>query len=161
MPRLTSDYSEELAQAICSRLAEGASLRQICASQDMPDSVTVLRWLDQHSTFRQQYARAREVQAEHWADEIIEIADNAVNDWEERERKDGTTSMAVRHDHISRAKLRIDTRKWLMSRLVPKKYGDTREMAGKEEEVSDLEAARAIAFLFTKALKEDEANGSR
>jgi hypothetical protein len=153
MPDMTCDYSDELARAICSRLAEGESLRQICASQGMPDSATVLRWLDQHSAFREQYARAREVQAEHWVDEIIEIADDAVNDWEEREKKDGTTSMAVRHDHISRAKLRIDTRKWLMSRLVPKKYGDTSEMAGKEEEVSDLEAARRIAFVLERGAR--------
>lgn len=127
-----TDYSEELGTLICGRLADGESLRQICRSDDMPDKATVLRWIPKQPAFRDQYAHAREMQSEHWADEILEIADDGTNDWTERENKDGTTTEVVDHDHIARSRLRVDSRKWLMSKLAPKKYGDkvTQEHAG-------------------------------
>lgn len=119
-----SDYSEELGALICGRLADGESLRQICSSEEVPDKATVLRWIPKHPEFRDQYARAREMQSEHWADEILEIADDGTNDWVERENKDGSTFEAIDHEHIARSRLRVDSRKWLMSKLAPKKYGE-------------------------------------
>lgn len=91
-----------------------------------------MRWLHIHSEFRDQYARAREAQAEHWADEIIEISDDGTNDWTERQNKDGSTYEAIDSEHINRSRLRVDTRKWLMARMAPKKYGDkvTQEVTG-------------------------------
>jgi terminase small subunit-like protein len=47
----------------------------------MPDMATVFRWLARHAEFRDQYARAREVQADYLAEEILEIADDGRNDW--------------------------------------------------------------------------------
>ncbi len=69
-----------------------------------------------------QYARAKELQAEYLLGEIFEIADDGTNDWMERQRQDG--SVAVDHEHIQRSKLRVDTRKWAMSKMAPKKYGE-------------------------------------
>lgn len=71
----------------------------------MPDTSTVFRWLAKHEDFREQYARAREEQAETHADEIIDIADDFADDPNSR-------------------RVRIDARKWIASKLKPKKYGD-------------------------------------
>jgi hypothetical protein len=60
--------------------------------------------------------RAREAQVEHWADEILEISDDGRND----SYKDANENERVNNDHISRSRLRVDTRKWLMSKLAPK-----------------------------------------
>ena len=119
-------YSKELAEKICERIAHGEGLKAICAASDMPGAPTVYRWLrmEEHREFRDMYARAREDQQEHWADEIIEIADDATNDWMERETKSGETVTVVNSDNINRSRLRVDTRKWLMAKLAPRKYGD-------------------------------------
>src|SRR3954451_6383604 len=71
---------------------------------------------------------AREAQADRFANEIIEIADDTSGDWVER---DGV--VVADHEHIQRSKLRVDTRKWLMARMVPKKYGDKIVLAGDGE----------------------------
>ena len=78
-----------------------------------------------------QYARAREALAEHWADEILEIADDATNDWMGRQRRDGVTEIVLNRDHVERSKQRIDARKWLLSKALPKVYGDRQSVEGK------------------------------
>lgn len=129
-----SDYSPELIATICERLSLGESLREICLSEEMPDKSTVMRWLSKHEEFRDQYAHAREAQADHWADEILEIADDGTNDWTERQNRDGSTQEVIDSEHINRSRLRVDTRKWLMARMAPKKYGDkvTQEVTGND-----------------------------
>lgn len=119
-----SDYTPELAADICGRIADGQSLRAICRAEDMPASSTVFVWLQQHADFTEQYARAREAQADALADDILEISDDARNDWMDREIKGGGTERVVDQEHIGRSRLRVDARKWLASKLKPKKYGE-------------------------------------
>lgn len=119
-----SDYSTEITTEICIRLGLGESLREICRSEDMPDKSTVMRWLAAHQEFRDQYAGAREAQADYFAEEILEIADDGTNDWMERQNGDGTTYEVENREVLNRSRLRVDTRKWLMARMAPKKYGD-------------------------------------
>lgn len=119
-----SDYGPEIAGVICDRLAGGETLRGICRDEAMPDQTTVFRWIRLHDEFRQQYAHAREVQADTWADEIVEIADDGSNDWMERNGEEDNGGYRVNGEHIQRSKVRIDTRKWLMGKSAPKKYGD-------------------------------------
>jgi hypothetical protein len=130
-----SDYSAQIAEIICSRIGDGESLRHICTSPGIPGKSSIMRWLEANPEFRDQYARARELQAEHWAEEIIEIADDSRNDFIEKEGRDGSTYEAVDGEHINRSRLRVDTRKWLMARLAPKKYGDrvTNELIGDKD----------------------------
>lgn len=128
-----SDFNETTALEICERLAEGESLRAICLADDMPSKSTVFRWLDSNPTFRDQYARAREFQADTMADEMQDIADDGSNDWMEKHDKDGNAiGWQLNGEHVQRSKLRIDTRKWNASKLKPKKYGDkiTNEVTG-------------------------------
>ncbi len=119
-----SDYSVEITTAICIRLGLGESLREICADETMPAKSTVMRWLASHAEFRDQYAGAREAQADYYAEEIIEISDDGSNDWMERKNGDGSTDEVENKEVLARSRLRVDTRKWLMARMAPKKYGD-------------------------------------
>ena len=129
-----SDYSPEIVDLICERIADGVSLREICRTEDMPSKAAVFRWLAAHAEFRDQYARAREAQADALADELLDIADDGDNDWMERKGEDGQ-SLGWREngEAIQRSRLRVDTRKWIASKLKPKKYGDKLAVGGDEE----------------------------
>lgn len=120
-----SDYSQEVADAICERIADGQSLRTICAADEMPNKSTVFRWLAVNEAFRDQYARARESQADALFDEILEIADDGTNDY--AEGRNGET--VVNNEAIGRSRLRVDARKWMAGKLRPKVYGDKLDLA--------------------------------
>jgi hypothetical protein len=124
-----SEYTPERADEICRRLIEGESLRSICRDKNMPHAATVCRWLadKRYADFREQYALAREMQADMLADETLEIADDARNDWMEREGKDDAGWQA-NGENIQRSRLRVDQRKWYAGKLAPKKYGDKIEL---------------------------------
>lgn len=117
-------YSDELVTQICMRLAEGESLLKICREDAMPSRGTIFRWLIENVEFKNKYEAAREMQAELFADELNEIADDGTNDWMESADKEGGVGYKLNGEHIQRSRLRIDTRKWIASKLKPKKYGD-------------------------------------
>lgn len=108
-----SIYTAELADTICKALAEGKSLRSICRDEGMPTEATVRMWAaDDREGFYSQYTRARDIGLDCVAEEVFEIAD------------DGS-------DH-QRDRLRFDARRWYLSKLAPKRYGDkiTQEHTG-------------------------------
>ncbi len=115
-----SIYTDELAVEICKRLAAGDSLRKICDADDMPNRDTVHTWVLTIPSFSDHYARAREMQAEHYLDEIIEIADDSMMDKFVDDNGNERTDSEV----VARSKLRVDTRKWAMSKMAPRKFGD-------------------------------------
>ncbi len=121
-------YTEALAAKICRRLADGEPLRSICRDKVMPDKATVLRWLADKAKadFRDQYAHAREMQADALFDEVLEIADDVSGDWSTD--KDGKKSLD--HEHVQRSRLRVDTRKWAAGKMAPKRYGDKLDLGG-------------------------------
>lgn len=80
--------------------------------------------MDNPDDFAARYVRARELQAEHWADQIVDISDDVSNDWMERNRQDGSSEMVLDHEHVTRSRLRVDSRKWLLAKLRPGTYGD-------------------------------------
>lgn len=129
MPGPRSEFTQEIADAICGYMADGMSVREICRKDEMPAMSTVFKWLSQQPSFVEQYARAREAQADYMAEEILEICDDGSNDWMERQTDAGTITMPD-HEHINRSKLRVDTRRWLMSKLQPKKYGEKVALTG-------------------------------
>ena len=127
-----SGYTQELADRICSELSGGRSLRSVCDDEGMPDRQTVFRWLRQHDEFCAQYARAKEEAADALADEILDIADDARNDWMERVDPENP-GYQFNGEHVQRSKLRLEARKWTASKLKPKKYGDRVALAGDAE----------------------------
>jgi hypothetical protein len=135
----SSLYSDELADRICVELSSGRSLREICAAEEMPDKATIFRWLAANEPFRDQYIRAREAQADAMLEEIIEIADDGINDTYVDE--DGETRVV--QDVVARSRLRVDARKWAMSKMAPKKYGDKIEQTIKADGLTALFATIA------------------
>ena len=124
MPR-PSKFTQEIAGLICERLANGESLRSICGEDVMPSQSMVFRWLASDEAFREMYARAREAQADTLFDEILDIADDARNDWMEKRSAEGEqVGWQENGEAIRRSQLRIDARKWMAGKLRPKKYGD-------------------------------------
>ncbi len=117
-----SDYSDELADSICSQLADGDSMRTVCKPDHMPNKATVFKWLRTNQQFNDQYVKAKEESADTLTDEILDIADNATNDW--MENNGDSTGYKMNGEAVQRSRLRIDSRKWLASKLKPKKYGD-------------------------------------
>lgn len=119
-------FSQEMADLICSRLSCGESLRSICRDDAMPHVSTVMGWVFRNSDFFAQYRAAREMQAELLADELLEIADDANNDW--MERHGNSPGYRINGEAIQRSSLRINTRQWVASRLLPKRWGDKQQV---------------------------------
>ena len=97
-------YTDEVADRICSRIANGESLKRICTDADMPSTQTVFTWLRTQDGFLDKYMCARDEQAEFYADEITEIADTC--------------------EDPAKARVQIDARKWIAAKLKPKKFGE-------------------------------------
>lgn len=120
--------AEELARikaSICERIALGESLRSICDADDMPAMSTIFKWLTEDDSFSEQYARAREAQADALFDDILSIADDGRNDWMQRKNADDQNIGWVENgEALRRSQMRIDARKWMAGKLRPKKYGD-------------------------------------
>lgn len=119
-----SDYTPEIASRICAELAQGRSLRSVCKAEDLPSITTIFNWFRVHPDFLEQYTRAKEESADALSDEMLDIADDGRNDFMEQQVSEGVTAYQVNGEHIQRSRLRIETRKWLASKLKPKKYGD-------------------------------------
>lgn len=135
-----SKFTQALADNICEQLGDGHSLRSICAKEGMPSMSMVMRWLadERLASFREQYARAREVQADRLVEDILEIADEECTtvraDKHPRAEadEDGNVEVVFDATAVARNKLRVDARKWVAAKLAPKKYGDkiTQEHTG-------------------------------
>lgn len=120
-----SIYSQELADAICAEIVQGYSIRTICKAEPMPCVATIFNWFRSHPEFLEQYEKAKEMQADMLAEDLLDIADDGTNDWMEKFGKEGENlGYQINGEHIQRSRLRVDTRKWIASKLKAKKYGD-------------------------------------
>lgn len=148
MPRAVgrpSKFTAELANKICTQITEGKSLRAICLAEDMPAISNVVRWLGENKAFQEQYAIARENQADTLADEILHIADTPQLGMKKKILANGTVEVQE-GDMLEHRKLQVDTRKWIAARLKPKKYGDRVENL----HTGDPEKPIAIATVAAK-----------
>lgn len=118
-----SEYTQARADLICEMLANGMSLRTVCKHEGMPDGATVFKWMRTNEDFLKQYTRAKQESSDAMAEEILDIADDGRNDW--MEKQVGRTTIKVPDNEVlQRSRLRVDTRKWLMAKMKPKRYGD-------------------------------------
>lgn len=109
-------YSPAVAALICARLADGETLTAICRTPGLPARQTVHQWRMRNDAFAAEYARARGIGMESMSDDLLTIADDDTNDRNE----DGSPN----HANVQRARLQVDTRKFLMAKLAPHVYGD-------------------------------------
>lgn len=139
------EFSQSIFDRICDRIAGGESLRSICKDDDMPALSSVMRWLSNDEALQEQYARARESQADAIFEEILSIADDATNDWMEK-HGEGAKGWEANGEHIQRSKLRIEARKWMAGKMKPKVYGD-RQTLDVNMGVQDMPTSELVAAL--------------
>lgn len=149
-----SKYTPELADEICSEIVLGFSLRTICKAETRPAVSTIFNWFRSYPEFLEQYEKAKTAQADTLAEELLDISDDGSNDWMEKFGKDGeSVGWQLNSEHVQRSRLRVDTRKWIASKLKPKKYGEkiTAEHTGagggpiqNETKISTTEEAAAF-----------------
>jgi len=166
-------FTPEFGDKICGLLAQGLSLKAICEMEGMPEPASVFRWRRRFPSFSLAYASAREDAADAMADEIMAISDDRSDDW----KQDPETGVwKPDHDHIQRAKLRVDARKWIAAKLKPATYGDRVEANIKGEMTTrniniDIDASHlpsearealraALLPRLVQATKDDEAEDS-
>jgi hypothetical protein len=128
-------YTKKLADEICERLTLGESLKKICRDEHIPPETTVRRWvLANIEGFSEQYAQARASGYELLAEEILEISDQPV----------GTTDIGgTDTGAVQKQRLQVDTRKWLLSKMLPKKFGDKLEI----DQTLTIDASKRIDLL--------------
>lgn len=115
--------SEAVITEICERLSKGEPLAAICRDEHMPSHVTVWNWSKDDDAVAEAIARARDTGEYVIAADCLAIADDARNDWMERNGGDDP-GWAANGEHIQRSKLRIDTRLKLLAKWNPKRWGD-------------------------------------
>ena len=109
--------------SVLASLKSGESLRKSCEAVNISAS-TFLRWIDDDATLAEQYARARQEGYSLLADELIAIADEK----EVEVRYDGEdVKLDLSSTGVARNRLRVDTRKWMLSKMLPKIYGEKLE----------------------------------
>lgn len=124
-----SEYTPEIGIEICNQLAEGLSLRTVCTGEGMPDKRTVFNWLRKYPEFKAAYDIAKQEASDALVEEIQDIADDGRNDYMASLDPDNP-GYKLNGEAINRSRLRVDTRKWIASKMKPKKYGDKLELAG-------------------------------
>lgn len=137
-----SEFTEEIFTAICERMADGEGLRKICSDREMPSRSTFLRWVENDTGRQSKYQKAREALMDWYSEEILAIAWDDSKDTIKREGK----ADLCNHEWIGRSRLKVDTLKFLMAKLYPKRYGDklpeTVEAKTHEAALLELEAEK-------------------
>jgi len=139
-------YSAEdkitLFTTVCTRMCEGESIRSICADLNLAKG-TFFKWVNESKENSDQYARATKIRADVLFEEIFEIADDISRD--NTENSKGET--IENKEWVNRSRLRIDSRKWALSKMLPKKYGDKLDLT------SDGEALKSAVNVIVQDSK--------
>ena len=145
---MKSKYTDELVNKICTLISStNKGMKEICEHPDINIGYTThTKWLSTNAEYRDKYAKAKQQQAEHLANEIINISDNTSSDY-----VDGEYGKVGNSTAVQRSKLMIDSRKWLLSKLLPKKYGDKIEVDNKGKIDNNL----TVTIIRNKKEKED------
>lgn len=110
---------EKIFPLILLEIEEGASLRSILRRDDMPGRTVFFEWLNEDEKKANQYARACELRADLIFEEILEIADESSKDTIYTDKGE-----LPDNEWINRSRLRVDSRKWMLGKMNPKKYGE-------------------------------------
>ena len=163
-PGRPTKYTKAIAAKICGQLAMGKSMRTVCKDPKLPCPATIFNWLRDIPEFLEQYELAKEEAADALVDEMLDIADDGMNDYYFDtiiSKLDPDTTVAelmndegylalralcakARPEGAQRSRLRLDARKWIASKLKPKKYGDKITHAGDEDNPVQFEKIERV-----------------
>ena len=128
----TTELKQKAVEIILNKISiEKLSLRKALENRDtkiLPAPVTFIDWLSKDEGLAKQYAYACEERTEGIFDEMFDIADDSTDDITEYDLGEGIKSSKVNQENIQRSRLRVDTRKWALSKMNPKKYGDASKL---------------------------------
>ena len=130
----TDKDKDNIFEYVCQEIEKGRALRNVLKDENMPSTSTFYQWLDNDEVKAKQYARATEVRADIIFDDILAIADENTNDTSINENG----IEVVNNDVIQRSRLRIDARKWVLSKLNPKKFGDKTDITSGGEKIQNM-----------------------
>ncbi len=134
-------YTAKIAGRILDQLSGGRPLAQVCRDPGMPSHATVRQWeKENREGFAARYKRAREIGYHVMADEILAIADDSRNDRIVRRRSDGTTEIVANPANVRHSRLRINARRWLLSKALPRHYGKRPDPNAWHEPIDTLAA---------------------
>lgn len=131
-----TEFSQEIVDIVCERIADGESLRSICGDVTLPSKATIFKWLSQNKDFADQYAHARDAQADAMADDILHISNTPCIGVKTTTKSTGIET--IEGDMIEHRRLQVDARKWLAARMAPKKYGDRIDLNAKILDITNL-----------------------
>lgn len=136
--RFQNTYTPEIGSRICAEMIDGKSLKSICSMEGMPSRHTVWEWRRSNQDFREMYESAARERAHAYVEEIMDIADDGSNDWMER-NDPKNPGWEFNGEHVQRSKVRLEARKWVACKLLPKLYGEKVEISGEivQRDVSD------------------------
>lgn len=159
-------YDRESAIAtVLEELASGRSLIAVCQGEGRPSFTTFMRWLAEEgeagNILRDKYARAREAQAEVMAEDILAIADEEcttvrADKHGTQDDGDGKTEVVFDSTAVQRNRLRVDARKWLLSKMAPKKYGDKIQAEHTGANGGAIQVASTVTFVRPPRMNEDD-----
>lgn len=145
-----ASITPEIYNRICERIADGESLRAVCRDPQMPDKSTFFRYMRENPLVRDQYTRATDQRCVTLAEDAIDISDDGSNDWM-AENDPENPGYRLNGEHVQRSKLRVETRKWFLSKLQPKVYGDKSSV----ELSGNIDIAQGIIAARKRAAKKD------
>lgn len=128
-----SDYNQETADRLCAELSEGKSLRTVCSLKGMPDKTTVFAWFRTHPDFLNQYTRAKKESSDAYQEVIEDLGDESI---EAAKSADPKIASAL----VNAYKLKADNLKWVMSKMKPKKYGESVDVTSGGDKIAVLPA---------------------
>ena len=146
-------YNKTTTREVCRRIVEGESIISITKDEDMPTISTIYLWLATHKEFSELYIKAKEDQADTLTEQMLDIADNASNDWMKTNDPDNP-GYRQNGEAINRARLRVETRKWLASKLKAKKYGDKGLTINNNTQINNKHEAYVLKGYDTKEIEE-------
>ncbi len=155
-------YPQEVAELICAELEKGRTLRDICRAPSMPDESTVRLWIrHDRNGFAARYKLARETGCDALVDEMKEIADDESGDLMERQKPSGEVELVPNQVKVSRARVRLDHRRWLVSKIAPRRYGDRLEVKATHDVGHSLTEMMKAIDGRTRGLPRDDERHAR
>jgi hypothetical protein len=134
-------YCAEVANQVLDELIRGRLLVDICAEPDMPSVSAVGQWIrDDRDGFAERYRQAREAGCHVIAEQSLKIVDDRSNDWISWRREDGSTALMLDPERVPRAALRVKTRRWLLSKLLPRTFGERVDITARQDAGRDYES---------------------
>ena len=147
----TDKDKDNIFEYVCQEIEKGRALRNVLKDENMPSTSTFYQWLDNDEVKAKQYARATEVRADIIFDDILAIADENTNDTSINENG----IEVVNNDVIQRSRLRIDARKWVLSKLNPKKFGDKTDITSGGEKIQTTPQEVKITIVKSENASDD------